>query len=359
MQRALDLAQNGLGHVEPNPMVGCVIVKNQRLIGEGYHRSFGGPHAEVEALRSVSESPEESTVYVNLEPCCHQGKTPPCSDALLKAKVARVVIGTTDPNPKVAGQGIEQLEAAGIKVDCNVLGQASQTLNAPFFMLQNSERPWVIAKWAMTLDGKIASHSGDSQWISNELSREVVHQIRGRVDAILVGIGTALADDPLLTARPKGPRTATRIVMDSQCRLLPSSQLAKTANEIPTMVVTSRQADKSKVKTLTDLGCEVWSTESNSPSQQVNELLMELGRRSFTNVLVEGGGTLMGSLLDAQLVNEVHTFISPRILGGNDATSPIAGHGFDKIDLANRLEGVRINQLDNDLYIQGRIQRPV
>ncbi|MCH2222645.1 MAG: bifunctional diaminohydroxyphosphoribosylaminopyrimidine deaminase/5-amino-6-(5-phosphoribosylamino)uracil reductase RibD, partial [Dechloromonas sp.] len=237
MSRAFELARQGLGHVEPNPMVGCVIVLRGEIVGEGWHRRFGGPHAEVAAIAAAGKNARQATAFVSLEPCCFTGQTPPCTGALIDAGVAKVVIGCCDPNPKVAGGGVAQLRAAGIEVIVGLLEEEARQLIAPFSKLVTRKRPWVIAKWAMTLDGKLATRAGASQWISGEASRTVVHQLRGRVDAILAGRGTAILDDPLLTARPPGPRIATRVVLDTQASLSCESRLMQTIDQAPVVVV--------------------------------------------------------------------------------------------------------------------------
>jgi diaminohydroxyphosphoribosylaminopyrimidine deaminase/5-amino-6-(5-phosphoribosylamino)uracil reductase len=268
MLRALDLARRGQGYVEPNPLVGCVIVREGKIVGEGWHQRFGGPHAEIEALTAAGERARGATMYVTLEPCCHQGKTPPCTDALIPAGLARVVVAMRDPFPKVAGGGLKQLAAAGIEVLCGLGEAQAHDLCAPYLKLIQTGKPWVMAKWAMTLDGKIATRSGYSQWISREASRQIVHQLRGRVDAILVGRRTAQLDDPLLTARlatgtapnPAGggpARVATRIVVDSAARLASFSQLVRTARQYPTLIATGPEADQRDLRRLTDAGCEV------------------------------------------------------------------------------------------------------
>ncbi len=244
MLRALELAAGGEGLVEPNPMVGCVIVQEDRVVAEGYHAQFGGPHAEVEALQRVAGQAAGATMYVTLEPCCHQGKTPPCSKAIIDAGIQRVVVASVDPYAEVNGSGIEALEAAGIVVSAGVLEDEARDLNAAYFKRIETGRPWVIAKWAMTLDGMIATAKGNSQWISSEASRKIVHELRGRMDAIVVGRRTAEEDDPLLTARPAGPRTAARVILDSNAKLASSSQLVKTARETPVLVVTQPGAGR-------------------------------------------------------------------------------------------------------------------
>lgn len=354
MQLAIDLAAKGEGHVEPNPMVGCVLVRDGKLIGKGFHQRFGGSHAEVEAIADAGDA-RGATAYVTLEPCCHQGKTPPCSNALIEASVSRVVVAAIDPTEKVAGQGLQQLRASGIEVTVGVMEDEANQLNRPWLKLVQSGMPWVIAKWAMTLDGKLATASGSSQWISGEQSRVVVHQIRGRVDGIIVGIGTALADDPQLTARPTGPRTAARIVLDSQARLPLDSKLVSSAKAAPVIVVVAAEADSEKTKRLATRGCEILELESSDQRERIEQLLLELGRREFTNVLVEGGGAIHGSFLDAGCVDEVHCFIAPKLLGGIAALSPVGGEGIEDMTRAIGLNEIRIEQLGTDVHVSGQI----
>ena len=353
MQLALDLAVQGQGHVEPNPMVGCVLVRDDTLIGQGCHGKFGGPHAEVEALSSCGD-PHGATAYVTLEPCCHHGKTPPCTAALIQAGIARVVIATADPFPAVAGNGIMELRTAGIDVICGVLENEAIELNRPWFKRIKTGMPWLIAKWAMTLDGKIAAAGGASQWISNEESRAIGHQIRARVDAIIVGIGTALADDPLLTARPAGPRTATRIIVDSSARLPLRSRLVQSAREFPVMVVVGPNVEPIKFESLRAAGCEILDLETNDYPARFCELLKRLGERDFTNVLVEGGSRLLGAIHDANLIDEVHCFIAPKIIGGAGGLTPVAGSGVTEIAAGLNLECVKVQTLGNDVYVTAR-----
>ncbi len=355
MQRALELAAQGQGAVEPNPMVGCVISRGAEILGEGWHRRFGGAHAEVEALQLAGERARGATMYVTLEPCCHQGKTPPCTRAIMAAGVARVVAAMTDPFPQVAGGGLTELRAAGVEVQSGVLEEDARKLNAPYLKLLSTGRPWVIAKWAMTLDGKIATASGDSRWISCHASRKVTHQLRGRMDAIIVGRGTAAADDPLLTARPPGHRTAVRVVVDTRASLSSDSQLARTAREVPVLVAVSEEAAIGDRERLQEVGCEVDLCAGETSRARLESLLNELGKRRMTNVLVEGGGHLLGSLFDARLVDEVHVFIAPKLAGGEAAPGPIAGLGVEKIAAAMALEDLIFEQIDGDVYLHGRI----
>lgn len=356
MTRALELAARGRGRVEPNPMVGCVIVSaNGQVVGEGWHTAFGQPHAEVEALQVAGAAARGGTMYVTLEPCCHHGKTPPCSEAVVAAGVRRVVVAMRDPFPYVDNGGIAALQQAGIAVEVGLLEAEARRLNAPYLKLLGSGRPWVIAKWAMTLDGKLATVAGSSRWISGEASRAIVHQIRGRVDAIIVGRGTAEADDPLLTARPPGPRVATRVVLDSQARLGLDSQLVRTAKEGPVIVAASATVDAGRAEQLTQAGCEVLRLAGETDAARLESLLAELGRRRLTNVLVEGGAVLLGSFFDARAVDEVSVFVAPRILGGAAAPSPVGGRGIAEMADALGLSDVSVEQLAEDIWIRGLV----
>ncbi len=369
MLRAIELARRGEGAVEPNPMVGAVLVDaDLRYIAEGWHQRFGGPHAEIHALACAGERARGATLFVTLEPCAHHGKTPPCADAVIQAGVARVVVGSLDPFPQVDGRGIAKLRAAGIPVETGLLDDEVQRLNAPFRKLVQTGLPWVHAKWAMTLDGRIASRTGESKWISNPKSRKLTHALRGRMDGILVGIGTALADDPLLTARPPGPRTALRIVVDSLARLPVDSQLVRTACESPVLVATTINAPADRRSALEQAGVEVLTLQATKPFHQVGgpfatspqvdlrELLLELGRRRLTNLFCEGGGSLLGGLHDANLLDELHVFVAPKLLGGAGALSPILGTGRSAPPVHSSLIDLKIESLDQDVYIHGRVR---
>lgn len=350
MARALELAEKGRGHVEPNPLVGAVVVRDGTNVGEGWHQRFGGPHAEVEALAAAGALARGATLYVTLEPCCHHGKTPPCTDAILQAGVAHVVAAMLDPFAEVAGRGAARLRSAGVDVDLGVGEAAAQILNAPYLKLLRSGRPCVHAKWAMTLDGKIATVTGHSQWISNDSSRRLVHELRGRMDAIVVGIGTALADDPRLTARPPGPRTALRVVLDSNGRLPPTSRLAASAGQVPTLVATAAGVPSEPLR---QLGCEILELPGDTSGLSITSLLDELGRRRLTNVLVEGGPAVLGSFLDAGAIDEVHVFVAPLLVGGARASSAIAGRGFEKIADGLQLARWQMQAVDGDVYLHG------
>lgn len=319
MRRALEIARRGLGHVEPNPMVGAVIAAPQeegRIVAEGWHATFGGPHAEVVALAAAGSAARGATLYVTLEPCCHQGKTPPCTDAILAAGIARVVVATDDPFPQVAGRGLDALRRAGITVDVGLHATEARRLTAPFRKLVTMGRPWVIAKWAMSLDGRLATPLGDDRWISSAESRALVHELRGRIDAIAVGLGTVRADDPLLTARPAGPRQALRIVFDDEALLSPETRLVRTAGDVPVLVVVGPGDQAGRSAALEAAGCEVWRSAAHDRGTRLAALLDELGRRKVTNLLVEGGSALLASCFFHGQVDEVWAFVAPRLIGG-------------------------------------------
>jgi diaminohydroxyphosphoribosylaminopyrimidine deaminase / 5-amino-6-(5-phosphoribosylamino)uracil reductase len=358
MKRALALAERGRGAVEPNPLVGAVLVRDDCVVGEGWHELFGQAHAEVNALAQAGSKARGATLFCTLEPCCHHGKTSPCTEAILGAGVTRVVAAMLDPFSQVAGQGIARLGDAGVAVEIGLCQTEARQLNAPYLKLIETGRPYVHAKWAMTLDGKIATATGDSRWISGEESRRWVHELRGRVDAIIVGKGTVLADDPLLTARPPGPRTALRIVLDRTAALPLTSKLVRTIADAPLMVVTATSADPARAEALRAAGCEILPIDATGGVSSLGLLLDELGRRRFTNVLVEGGGGVLGSFHDAGLIDCVHVFVCPILLGGQSALSPIGGVGANRIADALRLENTYVERLGQDLLIHGHITRP-
>jgi diaminohydroxyphosphoribosylaminopyrimidine deaminase / 5-amino-6-(5-phosphoribosylamino)uracil reductase len=361
MARALALAAQGQGFVEPNPMVGCVIVRDGEIVAESFHERFGGPHAEAVALAAAGDRAAGATAYVSLEPCCHHGKTPPCTQALLRARVERVVVAAQDPFPQVDGGGIAELRAAGIQCDVGVHAVAANWLLAPYRKLVTTGRPWIIAKWAMTLDGKLATRSGDSKWISSEASRAVVHQLRGRVDAVMVGSGTARADDPLLTARPielaDVKRTAMRVVVDSAASLSADSRLAQTAADIPVLLAAASNAPADARRRLIETGIEIFHCDGDSHAARLEALLTELGRRRMTNVLIEGGSKLFGALFDMRVIDEAHIFIAPKLAGGAAAPNPIDGTGVDRMAAALKLADISINELDGDVHIHGRLAK--
>jgi len=359
MQRAIDLARRGLGSVEPNPMVGCVIVKDGRSVGEGWHEKFGQAHAEVNAIKAADSSVAGGTAYVSLEPCSHTGKTGPCMEALIEAGVSRVVIACTDPNPEVAGKGIERLKSAGIDVTTGVLESQAREVLGPYLKVVERGKPWVIAKWAMTVDGKIATASGDSEWISNEQSRHAVHQLRARVDAIMVGSATAKADNPSLTVRLDDveneldfePRVPLRIVFDSRATTAVVSNLVKAAKEIPTLIAIGPQHDTKQVAKYIEHGVEIWIGDSLNRHERMIALLMHLESRGVTNLLVEGGGKLLGLLNDLGEIDEVHSFIAPKLLGGYQAVTPVMGLDRNRITEGTEMKLQTAERVGDDVYL--------
>lgn len=350
MRRARDLAEQGRGLVEPNPMVGCLIVKNGQVIGEGFHRRFGDAHAEVEALRNCREDPAGAAAIVSLEPCCHFGKTPPCTQALCDAGIAQVFIGLKDPNPIVSGGGMEQLKQAGMQVHSGILHEELAFQNAGFLKLMRDQQPWVIAKYAMTLDGNIATRSGNSQWISNDECRARVHRLRGQVDGIIVGSNTVAVDNPSLTARPAGARVPTRIVFDSNLKIDLNSKLVSTASEFPTLVFTHRNAPSEKVDSLKRASVEV-IPYSGGYAERIGFALQELGQRKLTNVLLEGGSRLMGEFFQANQLDEVWAFVAPRLIGSG--IPPLQFSGINTIAEGKELQVKAVEQIGSNIYVRG------
>lgn len=382
MARAVQLARNGEGFVEPNPMVGCVLVSKHEtsgaveVVGEGWHRAFGEPHAEVEAIRaarSVEKSTIGTTAYVTLEPCCHHGKTPPCVKALVEAGVKRVVVAMRDPFDKVDGGGIVKLREHGVEVSVGCLEAEARELNAPYLTRIEKRRPWLIAKWAMTLDGKIATRTGSSRWISSEASRQIVHRLRARSDVVMVGSRTAMVDDPLLTVRLpdvdtddeilQSHRRPLRVVFDSSASLPPTSRLVRTVRETGVVVAASYKTlandttARRNADALVRCGCEIFPLTGRDRADRMSELLQILAERGATNLLVEGGGTLIGMLFDLDLIDETHVFIAPKLAGGRDAPSPAGGNGVAEMVDALLLKHPIVEQTGTDIYCHGRIAR--
>ncbi|MBI1323974.1 bifunctional diaminohydroxyphosphoribosylaminopyrimidine deaminase/5-amino-6-(5-phosphoribosylamino)uracil reductase RibD [bacterium] len=361
MTLALAEAARGKGFVEPNPMVGAVLVSDDRLAGSGHHARFGGPHAEVAALAATPGSARGMTMHVTLEPCCHFGKTPPCSRAIVEAGISRVVIATRDPFPLVSGGGIEELRAAGIHVDVwpvdSPVARQAIRLNRPFFKRVLTGRPYTIAKWAMSLDGRIALATGDSRWISNDRSRAIVHEIRGRVDGILVGIGTVKADDPSLTARPPGPRTPRRIVVDPRAETPIESVLVRTARETPVTIFCAANAANDRRKALESSGCELIPLNASANgSLSPESIVEELGSKGLTNLLIEGGSKVLGRFFDAGCIDEVAVFVAPALFGGPAAFPPIESKSVRPMESIPRLAEVRTSTIGSDTLIQGLVQ---
>lgn len=357
MNQALQLATRGKGCVEPNPMVGCVIVRDGVIIGEGFHAKYGGPHAEVHAIQNANVTDLRGcSVYVTLEPCAHHGKTPPCAERLATLRPDRVIVAMEDPCELVRGKGIARLLEANIQVSVGICGAEAEKLNAPYLTLQSRHRPYIIGKWAMTTDGKLATRCGESFWISGPESRKVVHQLRSQVDGIIVGSGTVMADDPLLTPRDGGSnKIPLRVVVDSQLQTDPNRQLARSAADFPTLIWTSQQADPNRVQALQKLGCEVYKSPVLSHQARLQALLTELGRRRCTNLLCEGGAGLLGALFDAQCIDEVHVFIAPKLFGGGEALTPLGGQGVSLPSEAAKIKDWNVNRSGEDIYLSGSV----
>lgn len=357
MRRAMELAQRGEGAVNPNPLVGAVIVRDGRVIAEGWHERWGGLHAERNALKNCTEPTRGATMYVTLEPCCHYGKTPPCTEAVIAAGIGRVVVGLQDPNPLVAGRGIALLEQAGIRVESGLLEEELRWQNRIFLKYIRERRPWVLLKAAMTLDGKIAAHTGDSRWVTGEAARRRVHEMRRRHMAILAGIGTVETDDPLLNCRLEGePRQPVRIVADSSARISLGSQLVRTAGECRTVVAHTDRADAAKLELLRAAGVETWRCEERDGRLSVADLLRTAGESGLDSLLLEGGGTLNESFLRGGFVDEAAFFIAPKFVGGRSAKTPVEGEGLVRMADAVELERVTVERIGRDILITGKVR---
>jgi len=357
INRALELAIRGEGRVEPNPVVGAVLVKDGRVIGEGWHEYFGGPHAEINAINNATEPVAGATLYITLEPCAHFGKTPPCVDTIIKSGIKKVVIGVRDVNPVTAGKGIATLKKAGLEVVEGINERKAREINAPFFKLHKEGLPYIIAKWAMSIDGKIASRTGDAKWISSDESRAFVHQFRERMGAIMVGINTVLADDPTLLGRPGAKRHPKRVILDSFARLPVTSQIVKTLLQAETYVVVSPNAPQERVQKLYELGVKVFEIEEVGGSLNLIKLGRKLAETGINKVLLEGGGAVLASAFETHLVDEVMVFIVPKIIGGKEAISPVGGKGIELIKDALLLEPFTVEHIGNDLLVRACLKR--
>ena len=356
MKRALRLARRGEAWVSPNPMVGAVIVKRGRIIGEGYHQKFGGNHAEINAINHASEPIKGATIYINLEPCTHYGKTPPCIESIIAAKPARVVIGTPDANPIVTGKGIEALKRHGIKTTVGILEESCKELNERFFKFMRTGIPFVTLKFAQSIDGRIATASGHSRWISSEQSLKFAHALRSHHDAVLVGSGTLSKDDPELTVRLSRGRNPLRVVVDSHLRISPDARILKDQDKARTIVATTNYADREKRARLTDLGVEVLAVDTDKDRRvDLMRLLMELGKRNISSVLVEGGADIITSMLVEQLPDRVVIIIAPKIVG--KGIEAIGDLGIKSINESLRLAYRKVRRLGDDLIIDGRIEK--
>ncbi|MFL5860509.1 MAG: bifunctional diaminohydroxyphosphoribosylaminopyrimidine deaminase/5-amino-6-(5-phosphoribosylamino)uracil reductase RibD [Solirubrobacteraceae bacterium] len=361
LARAIEIAEQGRGRVSPNPLVGAVIANGDGPIGEGYHHELGGPHAEVEAIHAAGDRDLTSaTLYVSLEPCCHHGRTPPCTDAIRQAGISRVVVASDDPSEHACGRGLGVLRDDGVEVllDDGDLADRARLLNQPFRKHARTGRPWILFKSAMTLDGKVATHRGDSKWISGEASRERAHVWRAECDAVAVGIGTALADDPQLTARIPGVmRQPRRVVFDSLGRLPVDAQLVRDARRAPLTVVVSRAAPRAATEALEAHGADVIvATGENEPARVVSAL-DQLGAGGIGSIMLEGGPRLAGAFFDAGEIDEIRLFLAPLILGGRTARDPLEGEGAEQIADAVRALSLQCERIGDDLLVSARIHR--
>ncbi len=364
LARAIELARNGIGMVKPNPAVGAVVARDGEVLGEGWHERFGAAHAEVNAIEACGMADlSDATLYVSLEPCCHEGKTPPCTDAILHAGIRRVVVASDDPTEKAAGRGLGILRDEGVEVVVadGELATRARLLNQAFRKHARVGRPWVLFKSAMTLDGKVATRTGDSQWISGEASRGLAHRWRASVDAVVVGIGTALADDPQLTARPDGLPTEDdhqprRVVFDSLARLQPGSQLVAAALQLPLTVIVSRAAARADTDALEAAGVQVLVATGENEPARVRSGLEQLGSLGVTSVLLEGGPHLAGAFLDAGEIDEIRLFLAPLVLGGSAARDPLEGKGVEQISEALRALSFDCERVGEDLLVSARLR---
>ncbi|MBE6825931.1 MAG: bifunctional diaminohydroxyphosphoribosylaminopyrimidine deaminase/5-amino-6-(5-phosphoribosylamino)uracil reductase RibD [Ruminococcus sp.] len=351
MRRAIVLAKRGIGFVNPNPLVGAVIVRGNRVIGEGWHEQYGQPHAERNALANCKEDPKGATMYVTLEPCCHHGKNPPCTQAVIESGIARLVVGSDDPNPLVAGKGLARIEAAGIEVVRHICKDECDALNKVFFHYITTRTPYCILKSAMTADGKTATKAGLSQWITNEASRRHVHESRKRYAAIMIGIGTVLADDPMLNCRLEEPSHPIRIVCDTNLQIPTDCRLVVTAKEIPTYVATCRREPR-KEAFLEKCGVKLLHMPAMDGHVDLHTLMLHLGEMGIDSVLLEGGSALHEAALRHRIVQHVQIYIAPKIFGGVSAKTAVGGIGVDTPDEAYRLSRPEITRFGDDVLLE-------
>ena len=359
MQKALELAEKGMGFVSPNPMVGAVIVKDGRIIGKGYHKKYGELHAERNAFADCKlsgNSAEGADLYVTLEPCCHYGKTPPCTEAIIENKIKRVFIGSSDPNPLVAGKGVEILKNHGIEVYEGILKDECDRLNEVFFHYITSGKPLVIMKYAMTMDGKIACFNGKSKWITGESARMNVQRDRHRYSAIMVGVNTVISDNPMLTCRIENGANPTRIICDTNLRTPLDCNIINTAKEIPTIIATCC-TDIQRKSEYIKKGCQIIVTDRKENHVNLNQLVDELGKIKIDSIISEGGGELNWSALQSGIVDKVQAYIAPKIFGGENAKTPVSGTGFDSPDKACMLYDSHVKQIGDDFLIESRVKK--
>lgn len=357
MKRALELAEKGRGRVNPNPMVGAVIVKDNQIVGEGFHEFFGGNHAEVNALNMAGENAKGAEIYVTLEPCSHFGKTPPCALALIKAGIKRVIISMKDPNPIVSGRGIKMLRDNGIEVVVGILEAEAVKLNEIFVKYMETKTPYVLMKTAATLDGKISTVSGESRWISSKASREYVHYLRNNMMAIMVGIGTVITDNPMLTTRLEGKmcKSPTAIIIDSKLRIPLNSRVFETLKERKVIIAVTEEADKNKIKKLEDIGVSIIKTPLKEEKVDLKYLMTKLGELGIDSILLEGGSTLNFSFLKEKLVDKVMCFIAPIMLGGEKAKTSVGGIGIEKLSEAVKISNMKLRAIGQDILVEGYV----
>ena len=361
MKKTLKLAAQGEGYTSPNPLVGAIVVKDGEIVGEGYHKKAGEPHAEVHALNQAGEKAKGATLYVNLEPCCHLGKTPACSLKIINSKISRLVVAMEDPNPVVAGKGIKDLEEAGIEIKTGVLEQEAKELNEIFIKYMSEQEPFIYLKTGQTLDGYLATRTGDSRWVTNEEARKYGHQLRHKVDGILVGVGTVISDNPRLTTRleEKEGKDPIRIVLDSKLRTPLEANIINEESESPTFIITTEEYDREKYTKLNkknNLNIIVLPKDENGRIE-LHHLLKELYQEEITSILIEGGGKVNHSFLKSGLIDKVYCFIAPKLLGGNDGISSFNGPGVEKMNNAYELENIEYEMLDGNLLCKGEIRK--
>lgn len=355
---AVELAKKGCGFVNPNPMVGAVIVKNDEIIGIGYHEKYGELHAERNVLKNCTSSPDGATMYVTLEPCCHYGKTTPCTNAIIKSGISRVVIGSSDPNPLVAGKGVQMLKQHGIEVVENILKKECDGINEVYFHFVKTKTPFVVMKYAMTLDGKIATVGGKSKWITGEVARQRVQKDRHKYSAIMVGVGTVKADNPLLTCRLEHSKNPIRIICDTHLRTPLDSNITQTASEVRTILATC-VTDSFRISPYLEKGCQIITCKKKEDHIDLNDLMIKLGKEKIDSILLEGGGMLNWSALKAGIVKKVQTYIAPKIFGGDNAKGPIGGLGVNNTGDAYVLENAKIISLGDDFLIESEVVKNV
>ncbi len=355
MKLALDLASKGAGKVNPNPLVGAVIVKNGEIISQGYHERYGDLHAERNAFKNAKQSCEGATMYVTLEPCCHFGKTPPCTEAIIENKISKVVVGVLDPNEKVAGNGVRILKDAGIEVVVGVLEKECKKINEVFFHYIINKIPYVVMKYAMTMDGKIATVLGKSKWITGEKARKKVHEDRNKYLAIMVGVGTVIADNPMLNCRIEDGRNPIRIICDTNLRTPIDCNIVNSAKEIRTIIATSNNNTENHQYYINS-GCEIIVVNKKNNHIDLQELMIKLGKIGIDSILLEGGGTFNFSAIESKIVNKVQAYIAPKIFGGDNAKTPVAGKGFEEVSESINLKNSVVSQIGEDFLIESEVE---